>query len=80
VVPKGAPHPILKMIEAGLNVTVNSDDPPMFGTSLTEEYRLLARNGLQKEAICTTNNSAVVASFVSAKRKARMQAHMNHPE
>jgi len=43
LVPKGAPHPIMRMIELGLNVTVNSDDPPMFGTTLTEEYREVAR-------------------------------------
>jgi len=51
LVPKGAPHPILTMIEAGLNVTVNSDDPPMFGTSLIEEYRAVARWGVSAEVL-----------------------------
>jgi len=27
------------MLEEGLFVTLNSDDPPMFGTTLTDEYR-----------------------------------------
>jgi adenosine deaminase len=31
-------HPLPRMLEAGLYVTLNSDDPPMFNTSLTEEF------------------------------------------
>ena len=31
-----------QMIEAGLAVTINSDDPPMFGTTLDREYLLVA--------------------------------------
>lgn len=37
-------HAIRRMIEAGLNVTIHSDDPPMFGTTLDREYALIARN------------------------------------
>jgi len=32
------------MIEAGLFVTLNSDDPPMFGTSLSNEYLVAGRD------------------------------------
>ncbi len=32
-------HPMRAMVEAGLVVTLNSDDPPMFNTTLTDEYR-----------------------------------------
>lgn len=38
VAPSLAEHPLPKLIEAGLIVTINSDDPPMFNTTLTEEY------------------------------------------
>lgn len=31
-------HALPRMIEAGLNVTIGSDDPPMFNTTLTDEY------------------------------------------
>ncbi len=31
-------HPIGEMVEMGLAVTINSDDPPMFNTTLSEEY------------------------------------------
>jgi aminodeoxyfutalosine deaminase len=33
-----AEHPLPAMVEAGLVVTINSDDPPMFGTDLVTEY------------------------------------------
>ena len=31
-------HALPRMMEAGLNVTVSTDDPPMFNTTLTKEY------------------------------------------
>jgi adenosine deaminase len=31
-------HPLPKLIEKGLLVTINTDDPPMFNTTLTNEY------------------------------------------
>ncbi len=33
-----AEHPLPQLLEAGLYVTINSDDPPMFNTTLTDEY------------------------------------------
>ncbi|NMB56134.1 MAG: adenosine deaminase [Leptolinea sp.] len=38
VVPSLAEHPLPRLLEAGLFVTINSDDPPMFNTDLTQEY------------------------------------------
>jgi adenosine deaminase len=38
VVPDMASHPIQRMIDAGLYVTLNSDDPPMFDVTLNDEY------------------------------------------
>lgn len=37
-------HPIRKFIEKGIKVSVNSDDPPMFGTDMNNEYIQLHRN------------------------------------
>jgi adenosine deaminase len=34
-----ASHPIRRMIDAGVPVTISTDDPPFFGTDLSEEYR-----------------------------------------
>ena len=38
VVPDLASHPLPRLMDEGLYVTINSDDPPMFNTNLTEEY------------------------------------------
>jgi len=38
VVPALAEHPLPQLIDEGLLVTINSDDPPMFDTTLTDEY------------------------------------------
>ncbi len=38
VVPSFEEHPLPRLVEEGLVVTINSDDPPMFNTTLSEEY------------------------------------------
>ena len=38
IAPSIEEHPLRRMFEAGLNVTIGSDDPPMFNTTLTDEY------------------------------------------
>jgi aminodeoxyfutalosine deaminase len=43
VVPKLADHPFDRLRRAGVALSVNSDDPPFFGTNLTREYLHLAR-------------------------------------
>jgi adenosine deaminase len=35
-------HAIRRMIEAGLRVTINTDDPGLFGTTLNREYQMLS--------------------------------------
>ncbi len=43
VAPTLAEHPLPKLIDQGLFVTINSDDPPMFDTTLTDEYLRIAQ-------------------------------------
>jgi len=42
-VPSLAAHPLRALIDAGLTVTLNSDDPAMFQTTITREYELARR-------------------------------------
>ena len=39
VYPSWEEHPLGTMIDEGLNVSINSDDPPMFGTTITNEWQ-----------------------------------------
>jgi adenosine deaminase len=41
-VPTMAEHPIRRLFDAGVRCTINSDDPFMFGNTLSEEYYALA--------------------------------------
>jgi len=38
VFPALAEHPLPQLLDEGLLITINSDDPPMFDTTLTDEY------------------------------------------
>ena len=73
VVPKGMPHPIRKMLNAGLVCTVNSDDPPMFETSLHQEYMLLFDQGFTWEELVQLNQNAIQSSFLSVEKKEAVQ-------
>jgi aminodeoxyfutalosine deaminase len=71
-------HPIRAMVEAGLLVTVNSDDPPMFGTDLTSEYAVAARLlGLDRAGVAELAKNAVRASFLDPAGKARLSAEID---
>ncbi|MCP9962349.1 adenosine deaminase [Streptomyces somaliensis] len=70
-------HPIREMVEAGVLVTVNSDDPPMFGTDLNTEYEIAARLlGLDERGVAALARNAVEASFLDPAGKARITAEI----
>jgi adenosine deaminase len=69
VVPPGQPHPIRRMVDAGLFCTLNSDDPPMFGTDLACEYRLLAGQGFTWEELWRLNLATLEAAFLPEAEK-----------
>jgi adenosine deaminase len=78
-VPSLDQHPIRAYFDAGLLVTVNSDDPPMFGTSLTHEYEVLASQlGFSREELETLSLNGIRASFLSAEEKAAMTGVFEH--
>jgi adenosine deaminase/aminodeoxyfutalosine deaminase len=71
-------HPLPKFLEAGLVVTLNSDDPAMFGTSLQEEFLKAARCfGFNRETLAGLYRNAVRASFLSEGEKQELQEKLN---
>lgn len=71
-------HPIRQMVDAGVLVTVNSDDPPMFGTDLNNEYAVAARLlGLDERGLAGLAKNAVEASFLDPAGKDRLAAEID---
>jgi aminodeoxyfutalosine deaminase len=70
-------HPLRKMTEAGLFVTLNSDDPPMFGTSLSNEYLVAARElGFSPAELAELAGNGVRASFLTGAEKEALLAEI----
>jgi len=76
VVAAGARHPVFAMLEAGLNCSVNSDDPPMFATTLTDEFRFLARQGVPLSRLRALTVAAAEASFLPDDAKRALVARV----
>ncbi|RKS80724.1 aminodeoxyfutalosine deaminase [Motilibacter peucedani] len=76
-VPALEEHPIRALRDAGVVVTVNSDDPSMFGTTLNREYEIaaglldLGRRGVADLAV-----QAVRSSFLDEQGKAELVAEI----
>ncbi|GAA2032487.1 adenosine deaminase [Catenulispora yoronensis] len=71
-------HPVRRMAEAGLSITVNSDDPPMFGTDLNTEYEVAAKLlALDEQGVADLAKNAVRSSFLDAAAKHRLAAEID---
>src|SRR5262249_2009237 len=70
-----AEHSLPRLIDAGLYVTVNSDDPPMFNTTLTNEYLACAETyGWDADTIERLVLNGLRASFLPEARKTQLEA------
>jgi len=65
VYPDYARHPFLQLREAGVRLTLGSDDPPYFGASLAGEYGVAAEAfGLDDDELRGLTRTAIGAAFV----------------
>ena len=66
-------HPLKKMLERGLCVTVNSDDPSYFGGYINENYRAIARAlDLERADLAQLARNSITASFAEPPRRAEL--------
>jgi adenosine deaminase len=64
VVPNWESHPITRLRDAGVKVTVSTDDPPFFHTTMTHEFdRLAETHNWDDDAIRAVNITAAEAAF-----------------
>ncbi|MBB5576747.1 MULTISPECIES: adenosine deaminase [Rhizobium] len=77
VFPDFPSHPLRKLRDAGVRVTINSDDPPFFHTSLKREYELASTSfGFSDDEINAMTRTAVEAAFVDDATRASLLARL----
>jgi adenosine deaminase len=75
VVAEVGEHPFKKMIEAGLNPTINTDDPAISGITLSSEYALVGdKIGLTQAELQKRITAAVEAAFIPAGEREKLAA------
>ncbi len=78
VVPELAKHPIRDYLARGMVVTVNTDDPAMFETSLAHEYRELARvHDFSRDDIRGLIDNAIAVSWQSDAARAALREQIH---
>ena len=83
VVPSIDEHPLPRMVDAGLIVTINTDDPGISRISLTDEYRVaLETMGMPTAALVNCILAAALGSFQSSDERialaTRLQPVLNN--
>jgi adenosine deaminase len=64
-------HPLRALVEAGVRVTLGSDDPPYFGATVAGEYAIAReRFGLDDEQLRAITRTAIDAAFAEPQLKA----------
>ena len=74
VAPSLAAHQLPRLLDEGLYVTINSDDPPMFGTTLTREYLVVAETfGFDASDLADFARNAARAALLPAAERTALE-------
>lgn len=81
VVDRVADHPLPKMLEAGLLVTINSDDPAYFGGYVGENYAALHDDlGFMEQRLARLAANSIESSFLGDREKQALLAEFDEIE
>ncbi len=70
-----AEHPVRQLFDAGVPLTISSDDPALFHTDLVKEYLLLSMHfGFSREELVRVCLNGVRAAFLPEEDKATLEA------
>ena len=73
-------HPLGALREAGVRVTLGSDDPPYFGCSIGAEYAVARQHhGIEEEQLVEVTRLAVEAGFAEDAVKEGLRARLDFP-
>ena len=79
VTPDLSRHPLKQLLDAGLVVTVNSDDPAYFGGYLLDNYLAVQRAlGLSHADLAQLARNSITASLLPGERKAELITEIDH--
>lgn len=68
--PDMAHHPFPKLLSSGLQISINSDDPPFFDTTVNQEYeKVRLAYGYDKKQMVQITEMAIVSAFVDDKTR-----------
>ncbi|MEP0942390.1 MAG: adenosine deaminase [Rhizobiaceae bacterium] len=72
-------HPLRQLYEAGVSVTLNSDDPPFFHSDLSNEYEIATKHfGFDRNMLDQCTRNALNAAFVDEETRARLMNRLDN--
>ncbi len=85
IYPSYAEHPLPQLVEAGVRVTLGSDDPPYFGATIGGEYKIAAEElHFGQDDLIRTTLQAIDAAFcengVKGTLRARVESAVGSPD
>ena len=65
-------HPVKKLFDQNVKITVNSDDPPFFNASIAGEYNVMKNLGLSDDDLKSLTKNAVEYAFCDENTKSKL--------
>ena len=73
-----ARHPLRDMLNAGLVVTLNSDDPAFFGGYINENYQAMQDNlGIDDHTLAGIARNSFAAAFIDGQRRDELLSELD---